>query len=964
MRRTTFTMALVVGLCAGSILQAQDKGRTDDRFQSLMGLARVKRDAGDAATARRYFEDARRLRPFGRDELAEYFWVLAGHDAGAAVVVGREVLAIAPDNANLRDRVITEAIATGDETAVRAMAEEGARLQPGTARWPRRLGDSYLRQGLPEEAAAAFARATRVADATIDDHVGLALSLEAAKRYAEAVAAWTAVPPAARAGHDDWEHSRLRALAHGASPADAAGAIDAWLGAHTDDADVRDLLVDVWLRAGDPAKALSVLAPVPEGPAGDQWLRRRLAIARAANMNPDALTAVEALIARRAATAEDRRIQAELLVNGRQYDRAVSSVRALASTRGGCDDRLLTIADRLPEPFGTDLLRELLDRPNCPASARWMRRGIERLVAASNHHEALVLVSRLPSAEAERPAMLIVAGQVRVWTGDLATGIPLLERGLAVMPESEAARRTLDEAYRARLQPVPVGRVKVSLARGVMFSLERPVDPMAVSSVEPTLASDLARANVFAADQKWTEALDVIDAVLARDAVFAPALKLRAEVLSWSGRRAEAMHAYDVYLAAEPDDVDARRQQARVAGWDGQFDRARRLYATLRARVPGDAAVAAEAVAKSAYYDGRWREAVAAYGQWIRLEPDNSEARFEQAEALRADGQVAKADEALVALASIARHDQAAAALARARAVRGPSVAIVTNARSSDGYAGQRLLDLQEYGGVLRATAGQNGLFSVSAGGSRVRAAGSGASREGYEAGATVATTISPALGLDGHASVWNLATSGRGVPDLLARATWRPIDRWMFAMGAGQEPIFENLTTVERRLSAAGGFVSSTFDSPRTWGTAMFSRQGLSDGNARTRATLTMSRVLSDRFRQVRLVGWAESLAYRSASADYFSPARHLRADLGFEYAYEFSSPRFRGDRQQVLSGGYLIGVDDKGTAYHHPTVRLALEFARGIAVDANATWIRSVVYHETSAFIGFRLTGAAFGR
>ena len=63
--------------------------------------------------ARRYFEDARRVRPFDPQELTEYFWVLAGHDSAAALVVGREVLAVTPDARNVRDRVITEAIAAG-----------------------------------------------------------------------------------------------------------------------------------------------------------------------------------------------------------------------------------------------------------------------------------------------------------------------------------------------------------------------------------------------------------------------------------------------------------------------------------------------------------------------------------------------------------------------------------------------------------------------------------------------------------------------------------------------------------------------------------------------------------------------------------------------------------------------------------------------------------------------------------
>ena len=122
MRRTILILALVVGFGIGPAVHAQDKAGTNDRFQSLMGLARVKRNAGDLAGARRYFEDARRVRPFDAQELAEYFWVLAGQDSAAALVAGREVLAVTPDARNVRDRVITEAIAVADEVTVRNVA--------------------------------------------------------------------------------------------------------------------------------------------------------------------------------------------------------------------------------------------------------------------------------------------------------------------------------------------------------------------------------------------------------------------------------------------------------------------------------------------------------------------------------------------------------------------------------------------------------------------------------------------------------------------------------------------------------------------------------------------------------------------------------------------------------------------------------------------------------------------------
>ena len=895
MRRLTLILAVVLGFGLSPALHAQDKAGANDRFQSLMGLARVKRNTGDVAAARRYFEDARRVKPFDPQELTEYFWILAGHDSAAALTVGREVLAVTPDARNVRDRVITEAIAVADEATVRQLATEGSRLQPATALWPRRIGESHLRQGQPREAADAFARAVRAPDAIVDDRAGFALSLEGAKRYAESVAAWRDVPASARTARIDWEQSRLRAVGNGAPPVEAAAELRAWLDVHADDDAMRELLVSAYIRAKQPSDALAVMKPV---------------------------------------TADDRRLQAELLVDTRQYSKAATIVRSLAPKSGRCDAKLLTVADRMPDPTGTELLTDLMTRPGCKAPASWIRRGAERQVAVSNHQAALKLLQTLPAAELEQPGMLRLAGQVHVWTGDLPEGIRLLERAVKVAPDDKDAQRTLAEARQGLSLPV-AGLTAAPIQDARPISYERP-----------------------------SERTDVAPAPAAPVNTLAMELKRHAEELAWSGHHREAIRAYDAYLVVAPGDLDAMRQQARVAGWDGQYGLSRRLYSNAIAQAPGNEAVAAEAAAKSAFYDGRWRASADAYARWISLEPEASEARFEYAESLRADGRIADADAALEALTATGRHIQAAAALQRAQAVRGPSVALVTNGKSADGYQGQRLLDLSEYGGAVRTTFGDTGATSLSAQGTRVRASGDQSARNGYAAGITAAAAVSRKFSLDGRVTVWDIAASGSGIVDALARAAWRPADRWTLAFGGRQEPLFENMTTVDRGLTAAGGFVAATFDSPRTWFNLQFSQQTVSDDNDRTRATLTFSRVLSDRLRGLRVVAWAESLKYQSASPDYFSPSGQVRVDLGAEYTHAFRAPQFRGDRQATITAGYLVGTDNDGEVYHHPLARVSFEIARGLAIDAQANWIRSDVYRETSAFVGLRLTGGTFGR
>jgi len=153
--------------------------------------------------------------------------------------------------------------------------------------------------------------------------------------------------------------------------------------------------------------------------------------------------------------------------------------------------------------------------------------------------------------------------------------------------------------------------------------------------------------------------------------------------------------------------------------------------------------------------------------------------------------------------------------------------------------------------------------------------------------------------------------------------------------MSAEREPLFENLDTIDAGIVGTGGSADAAFESPRTTLQARLSAQSLSDGNARTRATVSFTQALGDRFKQVRLIGWAESLRYRTASTTYFSPSGQLRVDGGAEYTYEFFTPRFRGDRQQRITGGYLIGVDNDGEFYHHPTLRLVFEFGNGLAFE-----------------------------
>ena len=116
---------------------------------------------------------------------------------------------------------------------------------------------------------------------------------------------------------------------------------------------------------------------------------------------------------------------------------------------------------------------------------------------------------------------------------------------------------------------------------------------------------------------------------------------------------------------------------------------------------------------------------------------------------------------------------------------------------------------------------------------------------------------------------------------------------------------------------------------------------------------------LLGGRLAPLRLLGWAEALAFGETRTAYFSPAHFLRLDAGFEYVQALKQPRFQGDRQGEFAVGYLVGTDHRGTLYQHPLMRVAIDLRAGFALEARGGWIRSSAYDERSLVVGLRLGG-----
>jgi predicted Zn-dependent protease len=1194
--------------------------QNDDRAAALVGLARLKRDGGDPAAARRHFEEARALGPLPLPALVEYFWLIARDDLAAALPVGREIVQVAPGHDDVRDRTITAAISVQREADVLELAEGGRRARPAMALWPRRLAESYLRQGRPSDAVAAYRAAVGLEEAETGDRVGLAVALEAADQPAEAAVVWASVPKEVWSSRADWSTSRLRALAKGGAASDAAPELEAWLQAHPDDREIRALFVELLVQTGRPDLAAAAIGPLAAGPSGTAWTRREIDLAVTAGQHARAIARLERLVAGRRTVSSDHWRLADLLLTVKRHNDARAVVNQLATPAVGCNDRLFGLIERLPEPAGTDLLLELVPRQRCGESSAWARRAIERAVATERHTEALAALQSWPETSSLRRDLAPLEGQLLFWTGQPAQAIPLLTAALDVRPLDHRVRATLVDAYRALKQPreawktaepllalpslraeglmtlaataleagepadtrailaripdnaVPAAdragllgralaaegrfeeaertllavdagaltpearqaladsslaariarartlrtngqpaealailddlaltgeaaflRAELTLAvkgaaagaaalgavarepgsgahvwlawtsavstpaeRAAILARARErfpdnpdilrllgrtqltlgdagsarataaatlalaprdedawfvlVDATAATAPRPALddvfdafgarvadspalvvrmaeraaglaaapddpllaralgwldaidagealaaARQLARARVQSAARQWTPALASIDQALAHQPDLPEALRLRADILAWTGRHAQALTAYDRYLAASPGDAAARRQQARVAGWAGRFDEARRLYAALVRDLPELRAVAAEVQAKDARFDERWDAAVTAGQRWLTLEPDSVEAAFDYAEALRATGHGRDAD-ARLRLLSLSGHQLAQTALDRAAFNRRPSFVLTDLRHDASGFGGLRLLDLAEQGGRFDVLVGD--ALRLAGGGAALQAETADGRRTGSRALMNAAIRLAPNVSLNAAVAWWQIgAAPGTGAGTL--EAVWSPADYWTITAGVDRERMLENLATVDGGLTATGPFASTSRRTPASSLALRAGWQRLSDGNERQRVSLTATRAIG--LRALQAVLWMEHLAYRRAPTAYFSPAGFTRADAGLEYTLRVAAPRFAHDRRREITLGYLIGADDRRERYQHPSLRLAFEIVRGLAIDLSAGAIRSDVYRDESFSVSLRVGGGA---
>jgi tetratricopeptide (TPR) repeat protein len=472
-----------------------------------------------------------------------------------------------------------------------------------------------------------------------------------------------------------------------------------------------------------------------------------------------------------------------------------------------------------------------------------------------------------------------------------------------------------------------------------------------------SIENALAEARILQNAKRWPATLQALKAVARLSSPPPEALRISAQTLAWSGRHDDAISAYGRYLALAPDDVEASRERARVAGWAQRFELANRLYGELATRFPENQAVAAEGRAKRLLYAARWLDAVDAYNAWLDVDPGNEEALFDLAETLTASRNLDGARGVYGSLAS-REHPNVIAAIAERRLARGarPAVAAVAGSTSSDGYAGQRLLDRSTTGvqvtlplfGMtdqhVRALAGRTSLRDGRTGirGQMGRLELQAVPSDWLQVGGSVELTRAGTV-----VRTWDAAFDVRA----------RVAERVRIDAGVSRATVWENMAAVTGGVAPWGPRGAVSFSAPDTF-VEVRAAQAVTGTNRRVTAGASFSQRLVRGRSEIRVLAAAEQTAWRHTDPRFFSPGSFLRLDVGPEWQYAVHVPRFRADRRDYISLSYLAGTDRQGTIYHQPRARLSLQFGPA-AFDADTSWVQSVVFKSSDVRFTFRVGG-----
>jgi tetratricopeptide (TPR) repeat protein len=169
--------------------------------------------------------------------------------------------------------------------------------------------------------------------------------------------------------------------------------------------------------------------------------------------------------------------------------------------------------------------------------------------------------------------------------------------------------------------------------------------------VHPTdLDARLARARVRAWSGDIPGAQDEVAEVLAVQPDNTDALEALALFLAWSGQFDEAVSTYDDVLSIAPTGSPAERQRAQALAWSGRFQASRTAYDALIARDPDDVD-ARLGLATTLAFGGDFNGAVIQYDEVLARRPAEIRALIGKSKTLGWAGRLAEAEE--VALSAV-----------------------------------------------------------------------------------------------------------------------------------------------------------------------------------------------------------------------------------------------------------------------------------------------------------------------
>lgn len=735
----------------------------------------------------------------------------------------------------------------------------------------------------------------------------------------------------------------------------------------------KDLLSIALAEHGRWAEAHALLTQLRERRPNDMMLTLRDALWRHRQMpSRSTLRGLETIVEQNPAIGQGPLVLARALLEAGEHQRALSVLAADSS--GSVESRLLRA--RIEVAQGD------LDAANA---------GFHQLVSGESSDPDWYLAWADMHRDASRVREVIAVGAARfpdsplllermaqaAWAeGDRAQALRSAERALGVDGSRTSAwfvlvaaaqgqpDRVAELAQRFELQFATAPSVLLNMADLLSTIATSPADAALSRALEWTTrlhgrgqigASIFAtRARLFARLDRRDEALSELQAGLAREPAQPALSKLRAELLMQFGDHAGAIAAYDEYLALVPADVAARRQQARIEGWRGSTESALARYQLIRALTPDTPIVAAEMAAKRAYFEGRWQDAVGHYDRWLTLEPAESEAQFERAQALDHLGDTDRAADAYRSLQD--KHAMASAALGGLRRRQAPSVDVFAVSSSADAEARRQLFSIMDAGAGYSTVLG--GLVTSRIYGGRSFAAAGVQSWKGTLTGAEVAMTNASPLNVSAGLAYRALS----GAPGLWfgdARMTWKAQRELRATVGIEKIGIFENAYTVATGLSGFGPAARLRWN-PRPALTVdlQISRLSLDDRNVKRTIRADVAHSIVRERHGLRLLASTEQLAYADSRETYFTPDGFWRHDVGAEWRWWVKTPRFFGDRERWISAAYLYGADNRDVRYRTVRADATYEFSKGMGLVANAQLARSAVYNSTRATIGLRFT------